>query len=74
MSTAEGQLGMTERTSRAIADALAARKRSWNSRLLFAGPAVVDAVAGDHAIGQVPVGPAIPSQRRVQAAGKDQPP
>ena len=45
MSTAEGQLGMTERTSRAIADALAARKRSWNSRLLFAGPAVVASIA-----------------------------
>ena len=45
MSTAEGQLGISERTSRAIADVLAGRNRSWSSKLLFAGPAVVASIA-----------------------------
>jgi manganese transport protein len=45
MSTVEGQLGLTERTSRGIADVLAGRNRSWSSKLLFAGPAVVASIA-----------------------------
>ena len=45
MSTAEGQLGISERTSRAIADVLAGRNRSWSWKLLFAGPAVVASIA-----------------------------
>ncbi|WP_028219621.1 Nramp family divalent metal transporter [Paraburkholderia oxyphila] len=45
MSTAEGQLGLTERTSRAIAGVLAGRDDSWRSKLLFAGPAVVASIA-----------------------------
>ena len=45
MSTAEGQLGLTERTSRTIAGVLAGRDDSWRSKLLFAGPAVVASIA-----------------------------
>jgi manganese transport protein len=45
MSTAEGQLGLTERTSRGMADVLAGRQNGWRSKLLFAGPAVVASIA-----------------------------
>jgi manganese transport protein len=45
MTTAEAQLGMTERTTRAIGDVLAGRSRGLASKLLFAGPAVVASIA-----------------------------
>ncbi|WP_233889886.1 Nramp family divalent metal transporter [Paraburkholderia flagellata] len=45
MSTAEGQIGITARTSQAIAEVLAGRDHRWSSKLLFAGPAVVASIA-----------------------------
>lgn len=45
MSTAEAQLGLTERTSRGIVEVLAGRNKNWSSKLLFAGPAVVASIA-----------------------------
>ena len=45
MSTAEGQLGITARTSRGIAEVLAGRDHRWSSKLLLAGPAVVASIA-----------------------------
>jgi manganese transport protein len=45
MATAQMQLGMTERTTQAIGAALAARRLSLRSALLFAGPAVVASIA-----------------------------
>jgi manganese transport protein len=45
VNVAEGQVGMSERTTQAIGDVLAGRNRSWSSKLLFAGPAVVASIA-----------------------------
>lgn len=45
MSIAEGQLRLSERASRGIREVLAGRNRSWGSKLLFAGPAVVASIA-----------------------------
>lgn len=45
MSTAEGQIGITARTSQGIAEVLAGRDHRWRSKLLFAGPAVVASIA-----------------------------
>ncbi|PTB17338.1 divalent metal cation transporter [Trinickia symbiotica] len=45
MTTAQLQLGMTERTTQAIGAALSPRGTSLRSALLFAGPAVVASIA-----------------------------
>jgi manganese transport protein len=45
MTTAQMQLGMTERTTQAMSAALAGRGLSPRSALLFAGPAVVASIA-----------------------------
>lgn len=45
MTTAQLQLGMTERTTQAIGAALAGRGTNLRSALLFAGPAVVASIA-----------------------------
>jgi len=45
MTTAQLQLGMTQRTTRAMSAALAGRMSSPRSALLFAGPAVVASIA-----------------------------
>jgi len=45
MSTVQAQLGMTDRTTLAIGEALAARTVSLRAKLLFVGPAVVASIA-----------------------------
>lgn len=45
MTTAEMQLGMTDRTTRAIGEVLAGRSSGLRAKLLFAGPAVVASIA-----------------------------
>ncbi|TAL53174.1 Nramp family divalent metal transporter [Pandoraea sp.] len=45
MTSAQAQLGMSERTTLAIGEALAARSVGWRARLLFVGPAVVASIA-----------------------------
>ncbi|AKJ67701.1 hypothetical protein PATSB16_14890 [Pandoraea thiooxydans] len=45
MTTAQAQLGMSERTTLAIGEALAARSVGLRARLLFVGPAVVASIA-----------------------------
>jgi manganese transport protein len=45
MNSVPGRLGLSDRTSQAIADVLDGRNRRWHSKLLFAGPAIVASIA-----------------------------